>query len=246
MEIPIDANKSGRLWFLAVGGCALVVCLVVLVVSALINLFKTESGNNAFEPTLTAESTRGIGRATRLPVRTETSGPNALGDPQAPVTVIEYADYQCPFCASFWSDTQKKIVQNYVETGKVHFIYHSMGDFIGPESGKAAEAAYCAADQGKFWDYHDLLYSKQGGENVGAFSDDNLAAFAGELNLDVGQFTDCLRTGKYTARVSQEQIDGRAAGVRGTPSFVINGTLIEGAIPYEEMAGAIEDALAGK
>ncbi len=154
---------------------------------------------------------------------------NAMGDPNAPVKIIEYSDFQCPYCAKFVTQTEQQIIDAYVATGKVYFEYHSFGEFIGAESARAAEAAYCAGDQDKFWEMHDIIFANQTGENVGAFTDKRLTAFAGKIGLDAGKFSDCFTTGKYASQVKQDGVDATQAGVKATPSFVVNGTLVEGA-----------------
>lgn len=169
---------------------------------------------------------------------------NSIGDPNAPVKIVEYSDFQCPACQIFFQQTEERLIQEYVATGQVYFTYRSMGNWIGPESAKAAEAAYCAGDQNKFWDYHSILFTNQGGENVGGFSDKRLVAFAEAIGLDLGEFESCFDGGKYRTQVAQDQADGRAAGVTGTPGFLINNKLVAGAVPFSTMQQEIEAALA--
>ena len=177
---------------------------------------------------------------------------NALGDPNAPIKVEEFSDFQCPYCAKFHEETEQQVVDAYVATGKVYFVYRSFGNFIGPESKAAAEAAYCAGDQGKYWEYHDVLFANQTGENVGAFSDRRLQAFAESLSLDMNAFNSCFNSGKYADRVAQDYQDGTAAGVTGTPAFyltyTVNGEtqhkLIAGAYPFSEFQTQFDAALA--
>jgi protein-disulfide isomerase len=136
------------------------------------------------------------------------------------------------------------LLQQYVDTGKVQFVYkHSA--FLGQESVWAAQAAECAADQGKFWAYHDLLFERQGGENQGAFNKDNLVGFGKDLGLDMAQFESCLREDKTLARVQEDTEEGKRLGVRGTPTFFINGRPMVGALPLEAFQEAIEAALQG-
>jgi protein-disulfide isomerase len=138
-----------------------------------------------------------------------------------------------------------------VTNGTVYFVYRSFGNFIGPESQAAAEAAYCAGDQNKYWDYHDILFANQTGENVGDFSNRRLQAFAEALSLNMSEFNTCLSSGKYADRVAQDKVDGTAAGVTATPSFVltytVNGqqkqSVIAGAQPFSEFQTQIEGAL---
>ncbi|MEI6289531.1 MAG: DsbA family protein [Chloroflexota bacterium] len=168
---------------------------------------------------------------------------NGMGDPNAKVKIIEYSDFQCPYCAKFVSQTEQQLIDAYVATGKVYFEYHSFGDFIGPESGRAAEAAYCAGDQEKFWDMHDIIFANQKGENAGDFTDARLVAFAGKLGLDSSKFNDCFNNGKYKSQVSQDGVDAQAAGVKATPSFTVNGKLVEGAQPFSVFQTEIDALL---
>jgi len=176
---------------------------------------------------------------------------NAMGDPNAPIKIEEFSDYQCPYCERFYKETEKQIEDTYVADGTVHFVYRSFGGFIGPESQAAAEAAYCAGDQNKYWEYHDILFANQTGENVGAFADRRLQAFAEALSLDMTAFNDCFNSNKYADRVQQDSVDGTAAGVTGTPAFyftyTVNGEekhrLIAGAYPFSEFQTQIEEAL---
>lgn len=177
---------------------------------------------------------------------------NAAGDPNAPITITEYSDYQCPYCKRFSDETEQQLVETYAASGQVHFIYRSFGLFVGPESQTAAEASYCAGDQGKFWEFHDILFANQTGENAGAFSTRKLQAFASTLGLDTTTFNSCLDSGKHEQRVTQDGIDGQAAGITATPSFVmtytVNGQvktkIIEGAQPFSVFQTEIEAALA--
>jgi len=168
---------------------------------------------------------------------------NGMGDPNAPVKIIEYSDFQCPYCARFTKETEQQIIDAYVATGKVYFEYHSFGEFIGVESRRAAEAAYCAGDQNKFWPMHDIIFANQTSENAGAFTDKRLTAFADKVGLDAGKFSDCFSSGKYAARVTQDGTDGTAAGVKATPSFTINGKLFEGAQPFSAFQTEIDALL---
>jgi protein-disulfide isomerase len=119
-----------------------------------------------------------------------------------------------------------------------------MGNFIGPESANAAEAAYCAGDQGRFWDFHGILFTNQNGENQGAFADKRLVAMAETLGLDMAEFNSCFDGGKYQTAVNQDRADGLAAGVQGTPAFVINGKLVPGALSFAQLQQEIEQAQA--
>ena len=114
---------------------------------------------------------------------------------------------------------------------------------LGEESAWAAEASECAGDQEKFWEYHDLLFDKQAGENQGAFNKENLKAFAAEMGLDTTAFNECLDTGKYTEIVQQDTATAQQIGVQSTPSFVVNGQPIIGAQPFEQFVGVFDSIL---
>jgi protein-disulfide isomerase len=176
---------------------------------------------------------------------------NAMGDPNAPIMIEEFSDFQCPYCARFHEETEWQIANSYVADGTVYLVYRSFGDFIGPESKAAAEASYCAGDQDKFWEYHNILFANQTGENVGAYTDRRLQAFAEALSLDMNAFNSCFSSGKFSDRVNQDRVDGTAAGVTGTPAFSITYTVngeqkqrfIAGAYPFSEFQTQIEEAL---
>lgn len=178
----------------------------------------------------------------------------SLGDPNAPVTFVEFGDFQCPFCGRFFREVENGIIEKYVKTGKVRFVYRDFA-FLGDESILAAEAASCANEQGKFWPYHDKLYNfiwdnyySKGinGENVGVFSSDSLNRFARELNLDDDSFSRCLSSRRWRDKVKTDMADGRAAGVSGTPTAFINGKAAVGALPLSEFESLIDAALTGR
>jgi len=151
-----------------------------------------------------------------------------MGDPNAPVTVYEYADYQCPACGVFARQYKPRIEEDYIKKGKVRLVFKNFV-VVGPESFWAAEAAYCAAEQGGFWAYHDKLFANQRGENRGAFSKPNLVRFARELGLKEQDFKECLDSERYKQKVLDELREGEAAGVTATPSFIVNGQMVRGA-----------------
>jgi protein-disulfide isomerase len=166
---------------------------------------------------------------------------NAMGDPNAPVIVEEFSDYQCPYCAKFTEQVEAGIVSKYVATGKVYFTYKPY-HLIGPESDAAAQAAYCAADQNKYWEYHDILFANQTGEEVGDFTDIRLQAFAKKLGLDMDKFNTCTSTKKYAEQVQQDTLEGQNKGITATPNFLVNGKLAD----MGNLADLIDQALAAK
>lgn len=195
-------------------------------------------------------SIRPVGEVTMPDIKTYAqANQNGLGNPNAPVRIDEYSDFQCPACAYFEKNIFSQFVTDYVETGKVYFVSNAFAFIDGrsttKESQRSAQAAYCAMDQGKFWEYAQVLYANQTGENVGDFTDRRLSAFAEKLGLLMGEFNTCMSTNKYEQRVQQETQAGNTAGVNSTPSFVINGKLLS-LQSYDQFYKAIDDALAGK
>ncbi len=168
-----------------------------------------------------------------------------LGSPNAPVAVVEFADFQCPFCGRFYQGAAKDIIEKYVKTGKAKLIYHDFA-FLGDESNWSAQAARCAGDQGKYWQYHDYLFTHQKGENEGTFAKDNLKSFALEIGLNSSDFNNCLDSGKHAKDVASDTEAGRKLGVTGTPTSFINGKIVQGAVPFSQIEPVILDALKGK
>jgi len=174
---------------------------------------------------------------------TPQEGAPRLGSSDAKVTIIEFADFQCPFCGRFQETVYTQLKKDYIDTGKASFVYQDFA-FLGDESVIAAEAAKCAGDQGKFWEYHDYLFTHQKGENEGAFAAKNLKSFAKILQLNTVVFNKCLDSRVYEKAVEQETEAGRAVGISGTPTVIINGKVLVGALPYESFKEAIDEALA--
>jgi protein-disulfide isomerase len=177
-------------------------------------------------------------------VYTLTIAPNTpfLGSTSAPVTVVEYADYHCPFCEQFYTGAFPDIKAKYIDTGKVKFYYQDF-PFLAPDSTTAAEATQCANDQGDFWQYHDYLFNHQGGESSGDFAAVDQKKFAKALGLNVVTFASCLDSGKYADFVTQEKSNGTNVGVQSTPTVFINGKMILGALPAATFDAAIDKAL---
>ena len=171
---------------------------------------------------------------------------NSVGDPNAPVKLVEVADFQCPACKSFSDNIEQTLLDNYVATGKVYFTYQTFS-FLdeqsnGRESKAAAEAAYCAGDQNRFWDFHDMLYANWTGENVGDFTDRRLVAFAEKLGLDMTEFKQCFSSGKYTQKVLDERNAAPGLGINSTPTFLINGEIVRITQTWQELFDALDAA----
>jgi protein-disulfide isomerase len=164
------------------------------------------------------------------------------GDSNAPITIIEFSDFQCPYCGRFAADAGHQIDEQYVEAGLVRFGYQHFA-FLGPESQKAAEASECAAEQGAFWPYHDLLFGRLTGENRGSLTAAGLRQYAAEVGLDTEAFDVCMNSGKYASVVTTETSSAQSLGVTGTPAFLVNGRPLVGAQPFEVFQQVIEAEL---
>ena len=163
----------------------------------------------------------------------------AKGEEDAPVTIIEFSDYECPFCQRFYSQTLSQIQSQYIDTGKARLIYRDFPlNNIHPQAQKAAEAAECAGEQGKYYEMHDKLFENgvQGGIT-------SYKKYAQEIGIDTNEFSSCLDSGKMAAEVSKDLQDGQQAGVAGTPAFFVNGKPINGAQPFPVFQEAIEAEL---
>ena len=168
------------------------------------------------------------------------------GDHNAPVSIVEFSDFQCPFCQRFTLETAPLVRNQFIETGRASLEYRHLS-FVGPESFAAAEASECARKQDQFWNYHDLLFLRQGAENRGVFSSGNLKDFAREIqsefnNFDLDEFDSCLDSGRMRSTVEAMTDEATQLGVRSTPSFLINGQLVTGAQGIDAFGAAIEVA----
>ncbi len=184
------------------------------------------------------ESSVSQGQAPRVDVRT--SDAPSLGSVEAPVVMLEFSDYQCPFCKKFYDETLPLITQNYIETGKVMLVYRDFPLAIHPEAGKAAEAARCYSEQtDDYFAYHDVLF-----ENQARLSDTNYKQWARELDVpDASAFDICLASSTYADAVTADFLYGQELGVTGTPTFYINGIPVTGAQPYSVFEQLIEAEL---
>lgn len=170
------------------------------------------------------------------------AGVPVLGDNNAKVTIVEFADFQCPFCGEWQKNVFPSIKKNFIDTGKARFVFMDFA-FLGEESTRAAEAARCAQDQNKFWEYHDKLYESQDGENRGAFSDSNLTKFAEQLGLNINDFNTCFVNGKHKNHISDAVLKASENGIQSTPTVIINNIKLEGTHSYQTYANLIEKEL---
>jgi len=161
-----------------------------------------------------------------------------LGKADAPVTIVAFEDYQCPFCGRFHEQTFSQIKSEYIDTGKVKFVFRDFPLSFHTYAQKAHEAANCAGEQGKYFEYGEILF-----KNQEALGEPDLKNYAKQLGLNQQQFDSCLDSGKHAQEIQKDVSDGSIAGVSGTPSFFVNGRQISGAQPFSSFKAAIEASL---
>ena len=173
----------------------------------------------------------------------------AIGEPNVPVVIDVFEDFQCPACAYFTEETERRIVETYVASGQVYYVFHQYPFIdrasVNKESQQAANASMCAMEQGRFWDYHDMLFANWNGENTGAFNNNRLIAFAETLELDMALFTTCFEENRYQEKIQADFNLGIEMGVNGTPSVFVNGQQItpDHVPSFEDVQQAVEAAL---
>jgi protein-disulfide isomerase len=222
-------EKQRRLliWILIIGGIAVVIAAAVV--------YRTQS----------------LVRSITTPefLQYENADGTALGNPDAPIRIEEFSDFQCPACQFFHDETLEQLIDEFVKTGQVYLVYHQFPVIDSrsaiKESENAALASLCAAEQNLFWEYHDILFANQIGENAGGFSEARLLAFGDILDLDRAEFKECVQNDRYRAQLAEDMQKGLAYGINSTPSFVINGEVARGAIPIENFRTIIGSILSG-
>jgi protein-disulfide isomerase len=182
-------------------------------------------------------------RATAGAVQTAAIG-HVRGSADAPVTVIEFSDFGCPFCGLFALETYPALEREYIRTGKVQWRYVTFVLGIFPNGAEAARAAECAAEQGEeaFWRMHDLLYGRQGEWKAARDPEPRFMAYVKELGLDAERFAACYREDRVGPRIDAGKRFARQAGVRATPTFLINGVRVQGALPVEQFRMILDQA----
>lgn len=247
---PIEAQKPPAITISIQSWATPIVGVVMLILGLLVGYYgrplipnqaQSEASVNSAAPVVLPSADNSAAQQ-NLMERVLAKARHFKGDPNAPITMIEFGDFQCPYCGRHAATVGPQIDEQYIQSGKVRFGYFNFA-FLGQESNWAAEAAECAADQNMFWEYHDKLYGSQSGENQGAFNKDNLKKFAEELGLDTSAFNECLDSGKYTQLIQEESSTASSIGVRSTPTFLINGQAVVGAQPYEIFQQTIDSLL---
>ena len=218
---PADAARpSGRQ--LAIAGLTAVVAVVA---------FIALSGGGSPSPSVS------VGPGVR-------QSSHVRGSDTAPITIEEWADFQCPACGMFARATEPQVVTTYVSRGQVKIVYRHFA-FLGPESQWAAEASECADEEGKFWEFHDRLFASQAGENRGTFSKDNLKRIGEALGLSPS-FAACVDSGRHAQRVRDETQAGQRKDVRATPTLFVQAQKLEGAATFDQLKTIIDALIAAR
>ena len=176
------------------------------------------------------------------------NGSPPLGSESASITIVEFGDYQCEACYHWFHNTRDTLIDNYIETGKAKLVFVDL-PFLGRDSPKAAQASYCAEDQGKYWEYHTILYTFQDGPPDSGWADrDRLNSFAFSLDMNMDEFNDCMDSSKYQKRVKANYDEAVKNDVQSTPTFIIisedgKKKQFSGAQPYSVFSATIESML---
>ena len=168
-----------------------------------------------------------------------------IGNEKAKVTVVEFSDFQCPFCRSFWSGAYQQIKKEYIDTGKIKFVFRDYPLSFHPAAQVSAEAAQCADEQGKFWEMHDKIFQEQAKQGTGTvtYGTVELKKWASQIGLTSAKFNQCLDSGKYKSEVEKDAADGSSYGVSGTPTLFVNGYPVVGAQPFAVFKALIDKEL---
>lgn len=207
--------------------------------------FNGAGSKTAASPSVVKAAVAQQPQAPALPSKVQIDAGNLpiKGNVNAKVTIVEFADFRCPFCEKFFTDIEPQLLKEYVDTGKAKLAFRNFA-FLGQASVVAANAGECANEQDKFWDMHDYLYKNQPSESdTSMYTTDKLTAIAGQLGMDTAKFRSCLDSNKYDKNVSDDLAAGQKAGVNGTPTAFVNGTPVVGAVPYNQLKTAIDAEL---
>lgn len=223
----------------------LIVVGAILGLVALIVVFGVIPAVNAQRAAASLRATQAV-----LPVNVPTSiahpqaNGKAMGDPNAPVKIDIYEDFQCPNCRDYSQDIEPQIIEQYIATGQVYYEYHHMpflDDGAGKESDQAANASMCAAEQGKFWEYKEIVFANWNGENEGAYSDLRLVTFAEKLGLDMDKFNACFEDNPYKGIIDNDLASGYSQGINSVPTVLVNGERVPAAL--QNIQQAVDAAL---
>lgn len=239
-SVDSGTGLQGRIWWLG----PLLVLAVVAVLAVASGGREQKDVPSAEDRAGTAQNGSGRDRNRFAAVeRREDGDPTALGRADAPVVLIEYADFQCPFCRRFARETEPRLIEEYVNRGLLRIEWRDL-PLLGPESRNAAAAARAAAAQGRFWEYHDMLYAEERRVNSGTLDDDALRAIAERIGLDLARFDADRTSTAVLDAIARDEQEATRLGITGTPAFIVGGLPVIGAQPYEVFQQAIDEALA--
>jgi len=229
---------------IALGAGIAISCIVL---GIFLGNFIDEKDSQSLVESPTITDIEELQNAQKLAALVENGSPT-LGNIDAPLTLVEFGDYQCSFCKKHFVQTHDLIMKNYVATGNVKILFKDMIVTPGEDSIHAAHATHCAKDQGMFWKYHYMLYNNWKGENTGWVTDDILNKFASDVDLDMNEFSKCMSEKKWMNLIRASGEDANTMGVTGTPSFFLIGSeneiaKIHGAQPYEAFKRTIDSML---
>lgn len=237
MSKQAKRGKSNRKWLASA---------IVVVAIAAFSAAAFMGGSNSKASTNSTSSNSASANQSSQPIslaRRIAGDPMAIGNLNAPVVLVEYSEFQCPFCGLFTRDTQPTLIKKFVQNGILRIEWRDF-PYLGPESNTAALAARAAANQGKFWEYHDALFAHQFFPNSNHLTEAYLTSIAKKLGLNIARFTVDLHSSATKAAVDKDFTEGQNIGVTGTPSFLVNSTPIVGAQPLQVFAQAIDLAAA--
>jgi len=240
---PLNKNLA------LVCGTVVMLCIIILIAfsnkSTPSNSVNNNTSNNVDNNVPTQPQQQQGGNQPTGPVDVSADDDPFLGDKNAPVTIIEFSDFQCPFCRKLYKETLPQIKKEYIDTGKAKFVYRDFPLAFHSAAMPAAQGAECADDQGKFWEMHDKIFEEQEKQGSGTvqFTADDVKKWAGEIGLNTSEFSQCLNSEKYKSEVEKDIADGTAVGVRGTPATFINGRLVSGAQPFPAFKTIIDEEL---
>lgn len=236
MENPIQSSGDKYKLFLPIS-----IIVAAVVISGAI-LYSRAVPSKSSDSVATGQNAN---KQVKEPVDVSIDDDAVLGKSDAPVTIIEFSDFQCPFCRSFWKNAFAEIVKEYIDTGKAKLVFRDYPLSFHPMGVPSAKAGECAKEQGKFWEMHDVIFEEQEklGEGTVQYTVNDLKKWAAKVGVNTTQFNDCVDSEKYKAEIEKDAADGVAAGVTGTPAIFINGRLIAGAQPFSVFKTIIDEEL---
>jgi protein-disulfide isomerase len=253
IKLPLKIRPENINWKRFLPRSSSQVMVVLLVIAAFLigvlftkvqYLEKNQAGTQALVPSQQQAGQQAAAPTPGAKVNVAAGNLPILGNKNAKVTIIEFADFRCPFCEQFFTNTLPQITKDYIDTGKVKYAFRNFA-FLGDASVVAANASECANDQGKFWDFYNYLYKNQPAEtDTSMYNTDTLTQAAVSLGMNDGQFRSCLDNKTDAAKAAKDLSDGQAAGVSGTPTFFVNGISLVGAQPYSAFQTLIDQELA--